>query len=396
MEDLSTKIMNDDLSAVEFVQPMSEIQKLITNEGIALSAGDPNQLAKALSSLISSGDFYTATGAMPTKILTSVGSHQPLHAYVAGMKIRFRSTDASTSTCTINIDGLGPKSIIKENGNALDAGEIPANSDMEVRYDGTDFLVIRSGAKTYPIGHISGGLYEVLNAAPGDTTLISDLHCRDSNNLVDIDIASGFSKEFTTAFALGSGNGGFAGTRTVDSGYYFFAIKNVDGSQDLGFDSSETAANLLAAANAIGTGWTYYRTLGRVHNASGSDTFVEAGKTGPDPTYFEYRYAQDETWSATTVATDRTIVAPILTTANLTVTWVGSNSLGYGALTETGLSATFPSSSRHHYATGDDSEPYTSSVRVNLDNASQTESKETVSTGTITAMCNGFWFDRAS
>ncbi len=48
MDDLSNKVTNDQLTAAEFIQPMSEIQKIITDSGQTLSGLDLTQLSKAL------------------------------------------------------------------------------------------------------------------------------------------------------------------------------------------------------------------------------------------------------------------------------------------------------------------------------------------------------------
>jgi hypothetical protein len=56
--------------------------------------------------------------------------------------------NTNTTACTINIDGLGAKSITRDGSTALVAGDLVANSEVTVIYDGTRFQVLNSNSKT--------------------------------------------------------------------------------------------------------------------------------------------------------------------------------------------------------------------------------------------------------
>lgn len=60
-------------------------------------------------------------------------------AYTTGASLRMKAVNANTGASTVNVDGLGVKSIKRFNGDALLAGDIPADSVLEFYYDGTNF-----------------------------------------------------------------------------------------------------------------------------------------------------------------------------------------------------------------------------------------------------------------
>lgn len=69
-------------------------------------------------------------------------------AYASGMYFRFYSpASANTVTApTLNVDGLGAKTIFKRDGlTALAAGDIVALTLYEVTYDGTAFRIHQTG-----------------------------------------------------------------------------------------------------------------------------------------------------------------------------------------------------------------------------------------------------------
>jgi hypothetical protein len=62
-----------------------------------------------------------------------------LTAYIAGQVFRFKALATNTGASTIDINGLGAKSITSELGAALDAGNIAAGGIYSIVYDGTQF-----------------------------------------------------------------------------------------------------------------------------------------------------------------------------------------------------------------------------------------------------------------
>lgn len=67
-------------------------------------------------------------------------------AYVLGMMIIFRPNTANTGACTLNVNGLGAKSIKDVLGNDLQTGDILAGQMVTVIYNGTDFIMTSTSA----------------------------------------------------------------------------------------------------------------------------------------------------------------------------------------------------------------------------------------------------------
>lgn len=72
-------------------------------------------------------------------------------AYTLGQAVVFVATYANTGASTVNVSGLGAKSIIRWTGDALQSGDIPAGGIIEVRYDGTSFRLMNV-LTTTPVG----------------------------------------------------------------------------------------------------------------------------------------------------------------------------------------------------------------------------------------------------
>lgn len=62
-----------------------------------------------------------------------------LSAYAAGQGFQFVAAGSNTGAVTINIDGLGAKSITKAGTTALAVGDITINQVVDIVYDGTQF-----------------------------------------------------------------------------------------------------------------------------------------------------------------------------------------------------------------------------------------------------------------
>lgn len=91
---------------------------------------------------VQNGAFSTLSGVTGTD--TIAGSATPsIIAYTAGQTFDFIATAANTTNAvTLNVNGLGAKSVTKFGANALAAGDIQNGQSVRVRYDGTQFQMI--------------------------------------------------------------------------------------------------------------------------------------------------------------------------------------------------------------------------------------------------------------
>lgn len=113
----------------------------ITNLGAATLSTD----AVRYGQLQSNADkLLTVTG---TDTLTATAS-PALTAYAAGNMFSFVVANTNTGAVTINIDGLGAKSITRTGSTALVAGDMVANQVALIAYDGTRFQLLDANSFT--------------------------------------------------------------------------------------------------------------------------------------------------------------------------------------------------------------------------------------------------------
>lgn len=63
-------------------------------------------------------------------------------AYYAGMEVNFKPTTANTGACTLDVNGLGAKTIKKNVSTDLATGDILSGQMVKVIYDGTNFQLV--------------------------------------------------------------------------------------------------------------------------------------------------------------------------------------------------------------------------------------------------------------
>lgn len=86
--------------------------------------------------------YAVATGSANTYAVTL--SPAPT-AYVDGMAICVKINVASTGASTLNVNGLGAKTILDSLGNAITSGGLKAGVPYTLRYNGTNFIVQGKG-----------------------------------------------------------------------------------------------------------------------------------------------------------------------------------------------------------------------------------------------------------
>lgn len=116
------------------------------------------------------------------------------------------------------------------------------------------------------------------NGTDGDHDIdVAAGECRGADDDEDI-VLSAITKRIDATWSAGTGNGGLSSSLSapaVDTWYHVFAI-NVGGASDVGFDTSLTAANLVADHSA-----TAYRRLGSVLT-DGSANIIAFSQEGDD------------------------------------------------------------------------------------------------------------------
>jgi hypothetical protein len=133
-------------------QPMGGFKH--TNLAAGTGAGDSINLGQAQSGIVA---HAATTGGTPDAIMASFSP--AFSAYTAKMRFRFTASGANTvANPTINVDGLGVKTLKKLNGVALGIGDIAgAGHVCDCLYDGTDVLLLNPAL-------VSGGGQNVFTA----------------------------------------------------------------------------------------------------------------------------------------------------------------------------------------------------------------------------------------
>lgn len=118
--------------------------------GVTVSSGSAALVAWNGSDFIDASPAIPSIQSSASQLIGSIagtdtitGSLTPaLTAYATGQTFRFISAGANTGAVTININGLGAKSITKLGATALAANDIPSGAVVEVVYAGTQFQLV--------------------------------------------------------------------------------------------------------------------------------------------------------------------------------------------------------------------------------------------------------------
>lgn len=174
-------------------------------------------------------------------------------AYAAGQTFRFISAATNTTAVTLNINGLGAKSVTKNGANALQAGDIPSGAVIQVTYDGTQFQlsgVFQKGALLGVQRFTANGTY---TPTPGTASVIVEL------------VGAGGGSGGTTATGAGTistsgggGSGAYARSR-LTSGFSGASVTvgtaGAAGTSPAGAGGNGTASSFgaLTAGGGIGS-----------------------------------------------------------------------------------------------------------------------------------------------
>jgi hypothetical protein len=129
---------------------------------------------------------YASTGSANAYVLTPTVA---LAAYVTGERYSFRANFSNTATATLNISGIGAKTIKKftaSGSSALAANDIRSGQPVTVEYDGTDLILVTptattltdlvtsdlpSGTIAQVVGTQDGAVATGTTVLPGDDTI---------------------------------------------------------------------------------------------------------------------------------------------------------------------------------------------------------------------------------
>jgi hypothetical protein len=205
---------------------------------------------------------------------TYTGTASPVPTSYVGIAWILKFTNANTIAApTVNLNALGAKTIKNRDGAALVAGDIKAGSVHVAFYDGTNMILVTvptAATIIYPRGHLSGC---TMSTAGGSATMSIAAGQAVDSTTADFMTLAAIGKT-TSAWAVGTGNGGLdTGAIANSTWYHFFIIKRPDtGVVDVLFSLSATAPTMPAnytLKRRIGAGktdgsaqWTAFLQIG--------------------------------------------------------------------------------------------------------------------------------------
>lgn len=142
------------LSVQKIIEQLSEIHRLSDSSISTIAA------------ILKSTPYYAAdTGAADAYVVTL--SPVPA-AYTTGMVVRFKAANTNTTTSTVNVNGLGTKTIKRLGGTTdMSVGDIASGQMITIVYDGTNFQMVNPSAVD-PLSSLGNGPYG--SAALGNVT----------------------------------------------------------------------------------------------------------------------------------------------------------------------------------------------------------------------------------
>jgi hypothetical protein len=209
---------------------------LIVYDGTSFQVLTTNAEASITKANIQNQSFsYLAdSGAADAYVITLVPA---VTAYVAGQRFSFLATNANTTTSTLNVNGLGVKTIKKNGGaNNLDSGDIIAAQMVDVEYDGTDFQMVSPPA--------TSGVIDIQSFTASGTWTKSS-YAATSRALVQLWGSGGSGGMDVTPGGAGGGGGGYQEA--------WFPLSALGATETVTINSGGAAVTSIGFGNAGGT-----------------------------------------------------------------------------------------------------------------------------------------------
>lgn len=188
-------------------------------------------------------DYVADSGAADAYVITPSPA---VTAYTAGQIFSFKAGNTNTGASTVNVNGLGTKTIKKNVSDDLAAGDILADQIVVIEYDGTNFQIVTNTPEERAFGDGSDGDVTI----SGATSLSRDMYY---NNLTVND------------------------TLTTN-GYRIFVKGTLSGTGTIKYPNANNGSN--ASGQTGGTGGAAYTAGGFLRNTAGKNGGTGAASGG--------------------------------------------------------------------------------------------------------------------
>ncbi|WP_315074532.1 phage tail protein [uncultured Clostridium sp.] len=115
---------------------------IATKNDIAILTNSINSITTQLSDMAQGRIYYCGTTSGTN---TYAAANNKITAYTEGLTVRIKVGTASTWASTLNINGLGAKTILDSLGNPITSGGLKAGLPYQLCYNGTNFIVLGKG-----------------------------------------------------------------------------------------------------------------------------------------------------------------------------------------------------------------------------------------------------------
>ena len=258
------------LDASEWNQ-FAEINNFLVSAGITPDGSVLNQIAKGIANYSSASNFFAENGTVNNYTLIANNNFLAPTAYIAGMVIRFITTNANTTTTpTVNLNGLGAKNILKADCNPVIAGDV--SGYVELRYNGTNFLLsplssaLNITATNKGLTYLNNPITIANNATDTDNDIdfsAGNFQFSDKSNEA---VLLAMTKRLDASWTVGNNQGGLdTGSKANSTWYHCYAIYNpTSGVSDAIFSANATTPTLPS-------GYTKYKLIESIlTNSSGN------------------------------------------------------------------------------------------------------------------------------
>lgn len=275
------------------------------------------QLGKLLQSAVDSIRYAADAGGDDTYSVTL----DPVPAaYYAGMEVNFKPTTANTGACTLDVNGLGAKSIKKNVSSDLSTGDILSGQMVKVLYDGTNFQLVSAippAALNAPQGFLTNGKIVPSVASNNLTVALKTLAGTDPSATDPIYVRIGDTIRTVSAATSVTKN---AGTNWCNAGSSELATKEIDYFVYLGYNATDGVVigfSRIPSANqysdfSVTTTNEKYCAISTITTAASTDYYEVIGRFAAT-----LSAGAGYTWSVPTFTAKNLIQRPIYETRTL-------------------------------------------------------------------------------